>query len=104
MHIGIWPRMDFPDLHCMWTAGLTAAYEALKGFNLLRLPSRATLQAYTGAFIDDPGEVQSTYQFQYILYTLIMHLYTGAYHQKRIAEAVVQYRQFCNDKVKQGSH
>ena len=39
-----------------------AAYEALKGFNLLQLPSRATLQAYTGAFIDDPGEVQSTRQ------------------------------------------
>lgn len=34
-----------------------AAYEALKGFNLLQLPSRATLQAYTGAFIDDPGKI-----------------------------------------------
>ncbi len=32
-----------------------AAYEALKEFNLLQLPSRATLQAYTGAFVDDPG-------------------------------------------------
>ncbi len=32
-----------------------AAYEALKGFKLLQLPSRATLQAYTAAFIDDPG-------------------------------------------------
>ncbi len=32
-----------------------AAYEALKSFNLLQLPSKATLQAYTGAFIDQPG-------------------------------------------------
>lgn len=32
-----------------------AAYEALKSFQLLQLPSRATLQAYTGAFLDDPG-------------------------------------------------
>ena len=31
--------------------------EALKGFNLLQLPSHATLQAYTGAFIDDPGKI-----------------------------------------------
>ena len=32
-----------------------AAYEALKSFKLLQLPSRATLQSYTGAFLDDPG-------------------------------------------------
>ncbi len=31
------------------------AYEALKGFQLLQLPSRATQQAYTGSFIDDLG-------------------------------------------------
>jgi len=27
-----------------------AAYEALKDFNIIQLPSRATLQAYTGTF------------------------------------------------------
>ena len=32
-----------------------AAYEALKEFNIMQLPSRATLQAYTGAFIHDAG-------------------------------------------------
>ena len=32
-----------------------AAYEALKSFNLLQLPSKATLQAHTGAFLDEPG-------------------------------------------------
>ena len=33
-----------------------AAYDALKSFGLIQLPSRATLQAYTGAFRDDAGE------------------------------------------------
>ena len=32
-----------------------AAYEALKSFRLLQLPSRSTLQAYTGAFLHDAG-------------------------------------------------
>ena len=32
-----------------------AAYEALKSFSLLQLPSKATLQAYIGAFLDEPG-------------------------------------------------
>ena len=32
-----------------------AAYEALKSFNILQLPSRATLQAYTGALLDNLG-------------------------------------------------
>ena len=32
-----------------------AAYEAFKSFDLLQLPSKATLQGYTGAFVDEPG-------------------------------------------------
>lgn len=31
------------------------AYDALKSFKLLQLPSRSTLQAYTGAFLEDCG-------------------------------------------------
>ena len=30
-----------------------AAYEALKSFNILKLPSRSTLKFYTGAFIHE---------------------------------------------------
>lgn len=30
-----------------------SAYEALKSFNVLQLPSRSTLQAYTGAFLHE---------------------------------------------------
>ena len=33
----------------------SAAYEALKSFNVLQLPSRSTLQSYTGAFLHSPG-------------------------------------------------
>lgn len=40
-----------------------AAYEALKSFNILQLPSRATLQAYTGAFLDNPGVLLSASSF-----------------------------------------
>ena len=36
-----------------------AAYDALKSFGLVQLLSRATLQAYTGAFRDDAGECNS---------------------------------------------
>ena len=32
-----------------------AAYEALKGFGIIQLPSKSTLQSYTGAFMHDPG-------------------------------------------------
>ena len=32
-----------------------AAYEALKSFKVLQLPSRSRLQSYTGAFLHDPG-------------------------------------------------
>ena len=32
-----------------------SAYEALKSFNILQLPSRSTLQAYTGCFLHEAG-------------------------------------------------
>jgi len=32
-----------------------AAYEALKSFKILQLPSKSTLQAYTGAFMHEPS-------------------------------------------------
>ena len=35
-----------------------AAYEALKSFKILQLPSRSTLQAYTGAFLHDAGSTE----------------------------------------------
>ena len=32
-----------------------AAYDALKSFNILRLPSRSTMQAYTSCFLHEGG-------------------------------------------------
>ena len=32
-----------------------AAYEALKSFEIIQLPSRSTLQSYTGSFLHEPG-------------------------------------------------
>ena len=36
-----------------------AAYEALKSFKILQLPSRSTLQSYTGAFLHEAGASSS---------------------------------------------
>ena len=57
-----------------------AAYKALKSFNLLELPSKATLQAYTGAFLDEPG-AQVLY---YVFYTKV--LYHGCVPCRKMSE------------------
>ena len=56
-----------------------AAYEALKSFNILQLPSRATLQSYTGVFLHDPGANSSC-----------------------IADQVAQFVLFCKQQKTQG--
>ena len=56
-----------------------AAYEALKSFKLLQLPSKSTLQAYTGAFLHEPGASEQC-----------------------IADQVAQFVIFKADCVKQG--
>ena len=47
-------------------------------------------------------QVKSSLHVKYSTCYTLYALYIGAY-QKRIAEAVVQYQQFCEDKVKRGS-
>ena len=56
-----------------------AAYEALKSFNILQLPSRSTLQAYTGAFLHDSGANCAC-----------------------IADQVAQYLVYCQQRQKDG--
>ena len=34
------------------------AYEALKSFNILQLPSHSILQSYNGAFLHEAGDLQ----------------------------------------------
>ena len=45
-----------------------AAYEALKSFNILQLPSRSTLQAYTGAFLHEAGAAAESIAKQVKMY------------------------------------
>lgn len=56
-----------------------AAYEALKSFNILQLPSRSTLQSYTGAFLHDSGSNSAC-----------------------IADQVAQFVLFCQQRKKEG--
>jgi hypothetical protein len=56
-----------------------AACDALKSFKIMQLPSRATLQSYTGAFLHQPGAIQDC-----------------------ISEQVAQYILHCHERVKQG--
>ena len=45
-----------------------SAYEALKSFNILQLPSRTTLQSYTGAFLHEAGASLDTITKQTEIY------------------------------------
>ena len=56
-----------------------AAYEALKSFNIRQLPSRSTLQSYTGAFLHNAGANSTC-----------------------IADQVAQYILFCQKQKEQG--
>lgn len=58
-----------------------AAYEALKSFDVLQLPSRSLLQSYTGAFLHNPGT-----------------------NSKCIADQVAQYVLFKAECEKLGKH
>ena len=45
-----------------------AAYEALKNFDILQLPSRSLLQSYTGTFLHEPGASSNSISDQYVLF------------------------------------
>jgi len=47
-----------------------AAYEALKSFEILQLPSRSPLQSYTSAFLHEPGTTISCIADQVAQYVL----------------------------------
>lgn len=56
-----------------------AAYEALRSFNILQLPSRSMLQSYTGAFLQQPGA-----------------------NHECISEQVAQFLLHCQERQKEG--
>jgi len=45
-----------------------AAYEALKSFDILQLPSPSTLQSYTGAFLHEAGAASESIAKQVEMY------------------------------------
>ena len=49
-----------------------AAYEALKSFNILQLPSRSTLQSYTGAFLHEAGACSESISKQVETYEALL--------------------------------
>ena len=71
-----------------------AAYKALKSFSIWQLLSRATLQAYTRAFLDSPGVFIRIYTCHLFLH---QNVYVGEC-QKRIADAASQYKLLQDDK------
>ena len=74
-----------------------AAYEALKSFNLLQLPSKATLQAYNGAFLDEPG--RCSLQKLYIMVVLSIQEC-----QKCILDAASRYKALREQHEKEGKN
>ena len=56
-----------------------AAYDALKGFGILQLPSKSTLQSYTGAFLHEAGATSAC-----------------------ISDQVAQFVVFCQQNKKEG--
>lgn len=56
-----------------------AAYEALRSFNILQLPSCSMLQSYTGAFLQQPGA-----------------------NRECISEQVTQFLLHCQERQKEG--
>ena len=54
------PKNSYTEYFCLLLALAVfirspAAYEALKSYNVLQLPSRSLLQSYTGTFLHEPG-------------------------------------------------
>lgn len=47
-----------------------SAYKALKSFDILQLPSRSTIQSYTGAFLHEPGASRKCISDQVAQYVL----------------------------------
>lgn len=50
-----------------------AAYDALKSFKILQLPSKSTLQSYTGAFLHQPGANHDSISEQVAQFLLHCH-------------------------------
>ena len=67
----------------------SATYDALKSFGILQLPSKATLQAYTGAFMHEPGARSECIESQVARYVLFKEQCRGAGKQESRTDGVL---------------
>ena len=67
----------------------TAAYDALKSFETLQLPLKATLQAYTGAFMHEPGARSEYIESQVTCYVLFKEQCRDGGKQEPISDGVL---------------
>ena len=67
----------------------TAAYDALKSFEILQLPLKATLQVYTGAFMHEPGARSECIESQVARYVLFKEQCRDGGKQEPISDGVL---------------
>lgn len=72
-----------------FTPGAPAAYEALKGFNILKLPSVSSLKAFTGSNLEPPGDIQRRLSESYTDYQAMMEEKTSQGSKIPLGEGVV---------------
>jgi len=66
-----------------------AAYDALKRFSILQLPSKSTLQGYTGAFMHEPGARSECIESQIARYVLFKEQCREAGRQEPRSDGVL---------------
>ena len=64
-------RSFFPLALAVYTCS-PAAYEALKGFNILKTPSILSLKAFTGSNLEGPGDIQKCLSELYKEYQVLV--------------------------------
>uniref|UniRef100_A0A1X7V6M0 Uncharacterized protein n=1 Tax=Amphimedon queenslandica TaxID=400682 RepID=A0A1X7V6M0_AMPQE len=68
-----WSRITIQIVYCR----SRCAYEALTSFGILQIPSKATLQSFTGNFLHDPGAIKSCIADQVAKYLLFCQQLKG---------------------------
>ena len=66
-----------------------AAYKALESIGILKLPSKPTIQAYTGAFMHEPGASSVCIADQVAQYVIFVEECCKAGKQEPRADAVL---------------
>ena len=70
-----------------------AAYKALESFGILKLPSKSTIQAYTGAFMHEPGASSVCIADQVVRYVIFVEESRKAGKQEPRADGVLIFNE-----------